>query len=59
MVLRSGTEKLMRPCTKCGEKFTPKTRYTRLCQDCNDIAFKRRDWKNRLYLKKYHKQQKD
>jgi len=32
MVIRK--EKLFRPCIRCGKKFPPKTKYTRLCEKC-------------------------
>jgi len=50
MTIRYGDDKLQKPCKRCGRYFVPATRYSHLCQNCKDLAMKKRDENKRKLL---------
>ena len=37
-------EALPRPCKKCGKRFQPKTRWSKICDTCRELSSQ---WRNR------------
>lgn len=41
------TERLPKPCKRCNQRFTPITRFSRICPMCKKIAMENRIYNNR------------